>query len=177
MVRRGRDGRYSTIPGKILRGGLLCRNDEDQDAGLVGGSADKDHAAPAKPEGGGEELPRPVGDLYEEADLVALGRQGGRPQRTPVGKLELPRLPDRQGATLAVQHPVGGVVEHRMKLPPDRPEGRVDRGPLVGGVDRPDVDGNRIGGFGRDGGGQQEQEDEKGQRAGAAAWVRTWHLR
>jgi len=63
-----------------------------------------------------------------------------------------------------------------MELPPDHPEGGVDRGPLVGGVDRPDVDGNRIGGFGGNGGEQeqrQEQEEEKLGRARPAARVRS----
>jgi hypothetical protein len=62
-----------------------------------------------------------------------------------------------------------------MELPPDLSESRVDRGALVGGVDRSDVDGNRIGGFGRYGGEQeQEREQEKGkdERARPAAQFR-----
>src|SRR3989304_602926 len=151
--RRGESG-YSTSGEKntlkmaTMRKGFrsLRGDDEDQHAGLMGRPADEDHAAPAEPERGGEEVSRPVGDPDGETDLVPLRRKGGRPHHPPPGELELPRLPDREGAPLPVEHPVGSVVEHGLELSPDDPEGRVHRTPLVGGVDRPDLDGDRVGG-------------------------------
>src|SRR3990172_9526627 len=82
--RRGESG-YSTSGEKntlkmaTMRKGFrsLRGDDEDQHAGLMGRPADEDHAAPAEPERGGEEVSRPVGDPD--------GETGPRPPPPPGG--------------------------------------------------------------------------------------------
>jgi len=92
--------------------------------------ADEDHAAPAETRVVVRRFLCPSEIRMERRTCLPVPAEGS-PASSARRAARTPGLPDGKGAALAVEHPVRGVVEHRKELPPDRPEGRVDRGPSL----------------------------------------------